>query len=253
MPDPPKVLEAIGVYKVYPTGSRALDDVTLALREAECLALIGASGSGKTTLLRLFNRTLEASAGQVSAFGQPIETHDPIALRRRIGYVPQNGGLLPHWTAARNVELVPELLGWPAARRRQRRDGLLEMVGLDPAEHGVRYPSELSGGQRQRVAFARALAAEPRLLLLDEPFGALDALTRAELHDDFAGWRRRLDVATLLVTHDLDEAFRLADRIAVLKDGVVLRCATPSELAEEPRHDYVARLLGRATAGRSDR
>ena len=167
----------------------------------------------------------------------------PIELRRKTGYVQQEGGLLPHWTVERNVELVPALLRWTEDRRRARCDELLTLVGLEPARYRTRYPRELSGGQRQRVAFARALAADPDVVLLDEPFGALDALTRLELQAEFDRLRRRLSKTMLLVTHDLSEAFRLGDRIGVMREGRLLQVATPSELRDRPADDYVKRLL----------
>ncbi|MFQ5349172.1 MAG: ATP-binding cassette domain-containing protein [Thermoanaerobaculia bacterium] len=209
----------------------------------ETLALIGESGSGKTTLLRTFNRTVVPDAGEVAVELRPVAEQDPVKLRRRIGYVPQNGGLIPHWPVGENVELVPRLLAWPAERRRRRADEMLELVGLDPAAIRRRYPRRLSGGQRQRVALARALAGEPAVVLLDEPFGALDALTRLRVREVFRRIQRRVAVTILLVTHDLDEAFELADRIAVMKDGRVLQCALPADLVERPAHPYVEELL----------
>jgi len=237
------VLEARSVSKLFAGGVRALDGVDLSVGSGETVALIGESGSGKSTLLRMFNRLEEPSDGEIRIHGAPASSHDPIELRRRTGYVQQEGGLLPHWTVARNVELVPALLRWSGDRRRARCDELLELVGLDPPRYRARYPRELSGGQRQRVAFARALAADPAVVLLDEPFGALDALTRLELQAEFDRLRRRLSKTMLLVTHDLAEAFRLGDRIGVMREGRVLQLAAPSELRDGPADDYVKRLL----------
>jgi osmoprotectant transport system ATP-binding protein len=191
----------------------------------------------------MFNRLEEPSEGTILIEGRPAADHDPIELRRHTGYVQQEGGLLPHWTVERNVELVPELLGWETRRRRARSSELLALVGLTPDRFLGRYPRHLSGGQRQRVAFARALAADPLVILLDEPFGALDALTRLELQLEFLELKRRLAKTILLVTHDLQEAFRLGDRIAVMKDGRLLQVATPEELRREPADDYVRSLL----------
>jgi osmoprotectant transport system ATP-binding protein len=241
--NPEPTLEAIGVAKTYGDGTAALAGVTLAILPGETVALVGESGSGKTTLLRTFNRMIEPSAGAVRIEGKPAAELDPIALRRRIGYVPQDGGLIPHWRVERNVELVPRLLGWDRERRRSRTREMLELVGLDPGAHAGRYPAELSGGQRQRVAFARALAADPPLILLDEPFGALDALTRLELHRQFLELKAHLGKTTLLVTHDLNEAFRLADRIGVMRGGRLLQLGTAAELAERPADPYVSALL----------
>lgn len=236
------ILEAAGVAKTYGDGTAALAGVSLAVHPGETVALVGESGSGKTTLLRTFNRMIEPSAGAVRVEGKPVADLDPIALRRRIGYVPQDGGLIPHWRVERNVELVPRLLGWDRDRRRERTREMLELVGLSAAQAG-RYPAELSGGQRQRVAFARALAADPPLILLDEPFGALDALTRLELHRQFLELKSRLAKTAVLVTHDLGEAFRLADRIGVMRGGRLLQLGAPKELEERPADPYVSALL----------
>jgi osmoprotectant transport system ATP-binding protein len=222
----------------------ALDRVSVVVPRGECLALVGESGAGKTTLLRCFNRLVEPDSGRVLLDGVDAAGLDPIAIRRRTGYVPQDGGLLPHWPVARNVGLVPSLLGDPTAG--ERAQAALELVGLDPGHFAHRKPAELSGGQRQRVALARALAAAPPVVLLDEPFGALDAITRAELRDGFAQLRTRLACTCVLVTHDLHEAVALADRIAVLRNGVVEQEATVHELVAQPATSYVARLLEQA-------
>jgi osmoprotectant transport system ATP-binding protein len=247
MPEPAAALEAIEVVKVWPDGTRALDGVSLAVQAGETLALVGESGSGKTTLLRLFNRMVEPTSGRVLVGGRPAAGLDPIRLRRGTGYVPQDGGLLPHWRVGRNVELVTRLLGWERARREARVREMLALVGLDPAVHAIRYPRELSGGQRQRVAFARALAADPPVVLLDEPFGALDALTRLELHRQFLDLKRHLGKTLVLVTHDLGEAFRLADRIGVMQQGKLLQLGSPAELAAHPADGYVSELLALRT------
>ena len=242
-------LEAVGVRKEYPDGTVALAGVDLAVRRGETVALVGESGSGKTTLLRCFNRMAEPSAGMVRVEGRPVASFDPIELRRRTGYVPQEGGLLPHWTVARNVELVPRLLGWDEARRGARTREALALVGLDPDRHGPRYPLELSGGQRQRAAFARALAGDPPVLLLDEPFGALDPLTRLELQRQFLELKSQVGKTMLLVTHDLAEAFRLADRVGVMRRGRLLQLAPPAQLAARPADPYVRDLLALLETG----
>jgi osmoprotectant transport system ATP-binding protein len=222
----------------------ALDRVSLEVRRGECVALIGESGSGKTTLLRCFNRLTDPGDGQVLVDGANVASLDPVELRRRVGYVPQDGGLLPHWRVRRNAALVPWLRG--TADAYARADHALALVGLDPAALGERWPRELSGGQRQRVAVARALAASPDIVLLDEPFGALDAITRADLQAGFRALRRELHVTTLLVTHDLAEAERLADRIAVMHQGRMEQVAEPEELRDAPATEYVRTLLARA-------
>ena len=222
----------------------ALDAVSLEVRRGECLAIIGESGSGKTTLLRCFNRLTEPDEGRILVDGIDAATLDPIELRRRTGYVPQDGGLLPHWNVRRNVALVPWLRGERTADDTAER--VLRMVGLEPARFAGRRPRELSGGQRQRVAVARALADEPGVVLLDEPFGALDAITRADLQTVFLGIRRELKLTALLVTHDLAEAFLLADRVAVLRSGHLEQIGPPAELRARPATPYVRELLERA-------
>ncbi|MCH9650343.1 MAG: ATP-binding cassette domain-containing protein [Deltaproteobacteria bacterium] len=236
-------LEALSVTKRFEGPVTALDQVDIEIYPGETVALIGESGSGKTTLLRLFNRMTVPTHGSVRVEGQDIAQVDVFALRRRIGYVQQDGGLIPHWSVARNVALVPRLQAWPQQRREARTTQALEMVGLDPTEFAERYPRELSGGQRQRVAFARALAAEPSILLLDEPFGALDALTRLEMQAQFRTLKKQLSATLVLVTHDLEEAFLLADRIGVLHRGKLLQLATPQQLRDNPQPGYVTDLL----------
>jgi osmoprotectant transport system ATP-binding protein len=225
---------------------KALDGISLDVCRGECVALIGESGSGKSTLLRCFNRLTDPDSGRVFIDGADAASLDPIALRRRIGYVPQEGGLLPHWRVRRNVALVPWLQSQPDATERAER--ALSLVGLDTAGLADRWPADLSGGQRQRVAVARALAAEPSVILLDEPFGALDAITRADLQNTFRRLRDALEITGLLVTHDLQEAVLLADRIAVVREGRLEQFAPPSELLRSPATDYVRELLRRARA-----
>jgi osmoprotectant transport system ATP-binding protein len=225
-------------------GIVALDRVSLEVQRGECVALIGESGSGKTTLLRCFNRLTDPDEGRVLVDGADLATVDPFDLRRRTGYVPQEGGLLPHWRVRRNVALVPWLRGEGEADEAAAR--ALSLVGLEPERFGPRWPRELSGGQRQRVAVARALAARPGVVLLDEPFGALDAITRADLQTTFLTLRRELELTAVLVTHDLTEAFLLGDRVGVLRSGRLEQIATAAELRAEPATPYVRDLLERA-------
>jgi osmoprotectant transport system ATP-binding protein len=228
----------------------ALDGVSLVVHPGECVALVGESGSGKSTLLRAFNRLTDPDAGTVHVDGDDVRGLDAVSLRRRIGYVPQDGGLLPHWTVLRNVALVPWLCGVRDAD--VVAAGALDLVALPAAAFGARWPRELSGGQRQRVAIARALAPRPRIVLLDEPFGALDAITRNDLQQMFLGLRARMAVAALLVTHDLHEACLLADRIVVMRAGRVEQDAAPGALVRSPATPYVAELLARARVGAGD-
>jgi osmoprotectant transport system ATP-binding protein len=204
-----------------------LSDLNLTVERGEILVLLGESGSGKTTTLKMVNRLLTPTAGEVAVEGKATTAWDPIALRRRIGYVIQEGGLFPHFTIAQNVALVPSLCGWDQARTSERIGELLNMVGLDPGRFGDRYPHELSGGQRQRAGVARALGADPPLLLLDEPFGALDPLTRATLQREFAELTTRLDKTAILVTHDVREALVLGQRIALMHKGRLVLLETP--------------------------
>jgi osmoprotectant transport system ATP-binding protein len=217
------------------SGAVILDDVTLDVAEGETVALLGRSGSGKTTALRLVNALLHPTSGSVLVDGRATTDWDPIRLRRRTGYVIQDGGLFPHLDVAANVGLVPELEGWDAPRRRARVDELLALVGLPPATFAPRRPHELSGGQRQRVGVARALAADPPLLLLDEPFGALDPVTRWELQTAFRALQQRLRKTAVFVTHDLREAARVADRVALLAGGRVVATGTLDALRA---HDH---------------
>ena len=221
----------------------AVDDVSLEVAEGEFLAVVGGSGSGKTTLLRLANRLIEVDSGSITVEGEDVRSVDPIGLRRRIGYVFQSGGLFPHLSVASNIGITPKLLGWPAAEIAARVDELLDLVRLDRAQYRDRLPHELSGGQRQRVGVARALAARPRIVLMDEPFGALDPLTRDALGDDFRDLHRKLGLTTVMITHDMTEAILLADRVAVMREGRLLAQGTPAELSDSD-DVYVGELLG---------
>src|SRR5882757_8633816 len=221
---------------------KAVDDVSLEVAEGEFLAIVGGSGSGKTTLLRLANRLIEADRGSITVEGKDISRTDPIGLRRRIGYVFQSGGLFPHISVGGNIGVTPKLLGWPTTEILARVDELLDLVRLDRAQFRDRLPHELSGGQRQRVGVARALAAKPRIVLMDEPFGALDPLTRDALGDDYRGLHRRLGLTTVMITHDMTEAILLADRVAVMRAGRLLAQGTPTELSSTS-DPYVGELL----------
>src|SRR5205809_2103082 len=200
-------------------GRALLERISFKVESGETIVLLGRSGSGKTTTLRLINRLLEPTSGEVLVEGRKTTDWDPIRLRRRIGYVIQEIGLFPHFTVSRNVALVPSLELWPAEKVTRRVDEMLALVGLDPARFAVRFPREISGGQRQRVGVARALAADPSILLLDEPFGALDPITRSEIQKEFRALQKRLKKTMVFVTHDVREAFILADRIGLMKDG----------------------------------
>ena len=225
----------------------ALDEVSIDVPPGSAVALVGESGSGKTTLLRCFNRLVDPMRGKVLVGGKDVRTQPAVALRREIGYVQQHGGLLPHWRVLRNVALVPRLREMADALDAARN--ALDLVGLSAATFGNRFPHELSGGQRQRVALARSVAAKPGVILLDEPFGALDAISRADLQESFDALRRDLLVTTLLVTHDLAEAGRLADEVIVMRGGRIEQRGTMRALISAPATEYVARLIDRARAG----
>ena len=241
---PPDLLASAVSHRYGPVV--ALDHATVHVLPGQLLALVGESGSGKSTLMRCFNRMVEPTQGLVSIDGRDVREMDTVALRRQIGYVPQSGGLLPHWTVLRNVALVPRLSGHEAPERAAR--DALDRCGLSASTYGARYPQELSGGQRQRAAIARALAASQRILLLDESFSALDAISRHELLETFITLRRNFAFTALLVTHDLAEAARLADTIAVMRAGRVEQCDTLAALSAAPATPYVAELLERAAA-----
>jgi osmoprotectant transport system ATP-binding protein len=229
------VIEFRDVAYTLPNGTKLLSGFNLQVQRGETLVLLGRSGSGKTTSLKLINRLLTPSGGEIRVNGAPVADADVIRLRRGIGYVIQDAGLFPHYTVERNIGIVPRIEGWSAERIRDRVKELLQLVGLD-AQLGARYPHQLSGGQRQRVGVARALAADPAILLMDEPFGALDALTRDQLQREFLSLQQRLDKTVVFVTHDLREALRLGSRIALLEDGKLVTVVSPEEFlrSEEP-------------------
>ena len=234
-----------GVSKVYGDGTVAVGGLSLDVPTGELVVLIGPSGCGKSTVLRMINRLIEPSAGRVLIDGDDVTAADPTELRRKIGYVIQNVGLFPHQSIRTNVGTVPRLLGWPKARIRTRADELLELVGLDPSRFGKRYPHELSGGQRQRAGVARALAADPAVLLMDEPFSAVDPIVRTKLQEEFLRLQATVRKTIVLVTHDIDEAVKLGDRIAVLSEGGTLeQFAPPAQLLSVPASDMVRDLVG---------
>jgi osmoprotectant transport system ATP-binding protein len=220
-----------------------LDDVSLAVKAGEFLAVVGPSGSGKTTLLRLVNRLIEPGAGSVRVQGEDVRAADPVGLRRRIGYVFQGIGLFPHMTVAENIAITPKLLGWDEGRRHARVDELIELVRLDRTKHRDRLPRELSGGEGQRVGVARALAARPSIVLMDEPFGALDPLTRDALGADYRRLHDEFGLTTVMITHDTLEAVLLADRIAVVRGGRIIAEGSPRALIQGGGDDYVRELM----------
>ena len=238
------MIEADQVCKSFDGGQTfAVRDVSFMVETGEVLALLGGSGSGKSTVVKMINRLIEPTSGRVLVEGHDVQDGDPVQLRRRIGYVFQAIGLFPHLTVEENVSIIPKLLGQKPEQYRDRVRELLDLVEMPYAEFGDRFPHQLSGGQKQRVGFARALGGQARVMLLDEPFGALDPVTRDSLQVEFLELQKKLNLTALVVTHDMAEALLLADRIAVMKRGEVVRMGTPRELLRDPGNDYVARLL----------
>jgi len=238
------MIEFRSVTKRFPDGTVAVDDFSLVIPARRTTVFVGSSGSGKTTLLRMINRMVDPSSGTVEIDGESVLTRDPVTLRRSIGYVMQNGGLLPHLTVVDNVATVPVLSGVPRRRAREQALELLDTVGLDRSL-AARYPSELSGGQQQRVGVARGLAADPNILLMDEPFGAVDPIVRAELQQETIRLQRDLDKTVVFVTHDIDEAFLLGDQVVILEKGArIAQVGTPSEILEAPASEFVASFIG---------
>ena len=235
-----------GVSKSFDGGkTHAVRDLSLEVADREMLVLLGSSGCGKTTTLKLINRLLEPGEGRIEVDGRDVREGNPVELRRSIGYVFQGIGLFPHMTVRQNVEVVPRLLGWPRDRRRRRAEELLELVGLDPKQYARRFPEQLSGGQQQRVGVARALAADPAHLLMDEPFGALDALTRDGLQQELLALKDRLGKTVVFVTHDIFEALTLGDRIAILHGGRLQQVGAPEEVLRKPATRFVRDLFAR--------
>ncbi len=226
------------------SGRHAVDGLDLIIETGTTVALIGPSGCGKTTTMRMINRLETPTAGRVLVNDRDVAATDPKELRRSIGYVIQQVGLFPHMTIERNVATVPRLLGWDKARTDRRIDELLELVGLDPSIMRRRLPHELSGGQRQRVGFARALAADPAIMLMDEPFGAIDPITRVRLQDEFRQILKKVSKTVVIVTHDIDEAIKMGDRIAIMRDGRLLQYDTPEAILARPANEFVESFLG---------
>lgn len=239
------MIELRDVTKVFPGGTQAVDGITLVVHEGEFCVLLGPSGCGKTTTLKMINRLVPLTSGTITVGGRDIQKLRATELRRRIGYAIQEIGLFPHMTVAQNIATVPRLLGWRKAKRRERVRELLGLLGLTPVDEFLRrYPAELSGGQRQRVGVARALGADPAILLMDEPFGAIDPITRERLQDEFLRIQREIRKTVVFVTHDIHEAIKLGDKIALMKEGRLIQHATPSQLLAQPADDFVRGFVG---------
>ncbi len=232
------------VSKQYEDGHEAVKEFSLEVKDGEFLVMIGPSGCGKTTTLKMVNRLIEPTSGTIYIGQKDITKEDPVKLRREIGYVIQDIGLFPNMAIEQNIDIVPRLLGWSKEKRKQRVDELLSLVEMDPEVYAKRYPSELSGGQQQRIGVLRALAVEPPLILMDEPFGALDPITRDNLQEEFKVLQKKLNKTIIFVTHDMDEALKLADRIVLMKDGEIVQVGSPDELVNSPADEFVSTFIG---------
>lgn len=237
------MIEFVKVGKRYGEVT-VLENISLRIEQGELTVLIGPSGSGKSTMLRLINRMIEPSSGHIMLHNKNTLELDPVAMRRGIGYVIQSIGLFPHMTVLENIAVVPSILGTPKEQRFVRAKELLNLMGLEPSQYSQRYPKDLSGGQQQRVGIARALAANPEVMLMDEPFSALDPITREGLQDEFARIRKSLNQTIVFVTHDIDEAIKLGDRVCILDDGKIQQYDTPEFMLKHPANDFVASFLG---------
>ncbi|MDT0392406.1 betaine/proline/choline family ABC transporter ATP-binding protein [Streptomyces sp. DSM 41921] len=243
-------IELENLTKRFPGSAQpAVDNVSMEIKAGEVVILVGPSGCGKSTTLRMINRLIEPSGGRIRMGGEDVTDIDPVGLRRKVGYAIQSAGLFPHMTVAQNIGLVPKMIGWPKARIRERTEELLDLVGLDPGEFHGRYPRQLSGGQQQRVGVARALAADPPVLLMDEPFGAVDPITRDHLQDELIRLQHELRKTIVFVTHDFDEAIKLGDRIAVLRErSHIAQFDTPEAILTNPADDFVSGFVGAGAA-----
>jgi osmoprotectant transport system ATP-binding protein len=238
------MLKIENVSKIYKGGKKAVKNISLDIKKGEFICFIGPSGCGKTTTMKMINRLIEPSEGNILINGENIMDKDPVELRRQIGYVIQQIGLFPHMTILENITLVPKLLKWNEQKKKERALELLQLVDMGP-EYLERYPYELSGGQQQRIGVLRALASNPPLILMDEPFGALDPITRDALQEEFKNLQRTLDKTIVFVTHDMDEAIKLADRIVILKAGEIVQVGTPDEILRNPANEFVEEFIGK--------
>ncbi|QKF85702.1 glycine betaine/L-proline ABC transporter, ATP binding subunit [Campylobacter blaseri] len=242
-------IEFKNVYKKFPGNDKfSVDGVSTKIEDGEFITILGSSGSGKTSLLKMINRLHDPDSGQILLFGEDISEKNAVELRRSIGYVIQQVGLFPHMTIEKNVSTLPDILKWPKDKTQARVDELLTMVGLDPKSYKSRYPAQLSGGEKQRVGLARALAVRPKIMLLDEPFGAIDAITRLNLQNEILNIHKGVKKTFLFVTHDINEAFKLGDRVMVMNQGKLLQFDTPENIVKNPENEFVKSLIYSARA-----
>jgi osmoprotectant transport system ATP-binding protein len=242
--DDAEMIKLEGVTKIYPDGTIAVQDISFEVKKGELCVLLGPSGCGKTTTMKMINRLIPVTSGKIYIDGMENTTIDENELRRNIGYTIQDIGLFPHMTVGENIETVPALKGWPKTKRRKRTKELLELLRMDPDEFIDKYPRELSGGQRQRIGVARSLGGDPPLLLMDEPFGAIDPITRVELQEEFLKLQQEIQKTIIFVTHDIYEAIKIGDQIALMKDGQLVQYAPPTELIYRPQNEFVAGFVG---------
>ncbi|GAB3792262.1 ABC transporter ATP-binding protein [Virgibacillus kimchii] len=239
------------VTKVYGGDVKAVDDITLSVNEGDFVILLGPSGCGKTTLLRMVNQLESITSGEIYVNGKNVTEMDKIKMRRNIGYVIQSNGLFPNMTIEKNTMIVPDLLGWDRKKKRDRFNYLMDLIGLNPDEYRKRYPHELSGGQQQRVGVARAMASDPPVMLMDEPFGALDPIIREKVQDEFLAIQKEVRKTILFVSHDIDEAVKMGDKIALLRNGEIMQFDSPTEMLHRPKNDFVSEFIGKDRVLRS--
>lgn len=233
------------VTKNYGEDVKAVDDITMSVNEGEFVILLGPSGCGKTTLLRMVNQLESITDGEITVNNQNVKEMDKIKMRRNIGYVIQSNGLFPNMTIEKNTMIVPDLLDWDRKRKRDRFNYLMDLIGLNPDEFRRRYPHELSGGQQQRIGVARAMAADPPVMLMDEPFGALDPIIREKVQDEFLNIQKEVKKTILFVSHDIDEAVKMGDKIALMRQGQIMQYAPPIEMLHHPKNDFVSEFIGK--------
>ncbi|WP_164217203.1 ABC transporter ATP-binding protein [Virgibacillus sp. YIM 98842] len=239
------------VTKIYGGEVKAVDDITMSVNEGEFVILLGPSGCGKTTLLRMVNQLETITDGEINVNGQNVKEMDKIKMRRNIGYVIQSNGLFPNMTIEKNTMIVPDLLGWDRKKKRDRFNYLMDLIGLNPDEYRKRYPHELSGGQQQRIGVARAMASDPPVMLMDEPFGALDPIIREKVQDEFLTIQKEVKKTILFVSHDIDEAVKMGDKISLLRQGQIMQYASPTEMLHRPKNDFVSEFIGKDRVLRS--
>jgi osmoprotectant transport system ATP-binding protein len=245
------VIDFKNVTKIYGGDVKAVDDITMSVNEGEFVILLGPSGCGKTTLLRMVNQLESITNGEIKVNGQNVKEMDKIKMRRNIGYVIQSNGLFPNMTIEKNTMIVPDLLGWDRKKKRDRFNYLMDLIGLNPDEYRKRYPHELSGGQQQRIGVARAMASDPPVMLMDEPFGALDPIIREKVQDEFLTIQKEVKKTILFVSHDIDEAVKMGDKIALLRQGQIMQYNSPTEMLHRPKNDFVSEFIGKDRVLRS--